>query len=54
MFYMQFDAIILADPKIREFAQLDWRLHQIRGEGCYRGLAPHEGPRELQGVPRRP
>ena len=43
---------------IREFAQLNWLLHQTRGEGSYGGYATHGGPKdppqESQGPQRSP
>ena len=35
-------------PKISEFAQLNSRLHQTRGEGSYRDKATHGGSRGPQ------
>ena len=46
-------------PKISKFAQLDWRFHQTRGEGCYSIEVKHlmralGGPHEYLGVPKGP
>ena len=38
-------ALLLRKTKvIREFTQLNWRLHHGVGEGSYVGLATHGGP----------
>ena len=33
-------------PKIHNFAQLNWLLHETQGECSYEALITHRGPRE--------